>query len=89
MKVLVNKFTISVFIKRGGHTWTRPTTFAHRPLLTLGFFFSIDIRLVMLGEISKLNLYCLRKVSAKSFHFLILVLFSLIYQLKADVVRLS
>ena len=70
-------------LKGVGRAWPHLATFVHKPLLTHGFFFSIDISLVLLGAISRLNLYCLRKFSAKSFHFLILVLFSLIYQLGA------
>lgn len=53
------------------------------------FPFSIVIRLVLVGAIYWLNLYCFRKASAKSFHFLILVFSSLTYQFRVDPLRLS
>jgi len=47
------------------------------------------IRLVLSWVISKLNSYCFKKAFTRSFHFLILVLSNLMYQLNVDPVRLS
>jgi hypothetical protein len=53
-------------------------------LMDSWFPFFMAIRLLLSVIVSKLNLYYFKKTSARSFHLLILVLFSLIYQLKAD-----
>lgn len=83
------KVTIYVSIKRG---WTCVASSHHRCAYALTeswLCFSMVIKLVLLRVISKLNLYCFRKASTKSFYFLILVLSSLIYHLKTNLVRLS
>ena len=82
--MLANNITISVSISGG---WTCIALSCHLcvyALMDSWFPFFMAIRLVLSAIVSKLNLYYFKKTSARSFHLLILVLFSLIYQLEAD-----
>jgi len=85
----VNRVTISFFNKSGCtcialffHLWAYSITISLLPI-------SITIKLVRSGAMSILNLYCLKKALARSFHFLTLVLSKVIYQLNTEPQKLS
>jgi len=89
LKVLVNRVTIS-FSNKGGCTCI--ALFFHLWAYSLTIFlllFFITIRLVRSGAMSTLNLYCFKKTSTRSLHFLTLVLSKIIYKFNTEPVKLS
>jgi len=89
LKVLENKLIIS-FFNMGGLTCAATSLHLQAySLMDSLLFFSIACKLNRSGPTSILNLYCLMKASAKSFHFLTLVLSNRICQVREAPLKLS
>ena len=89
LSVLANRVTIYLS-NSGGCTCATKSLhlWAYFLILSLSPFSRLD-KLVLLGAMPILYLYCLTKASTRSFHFWILMLSSLMYQLNVALLKLS